>query len=85
MIFTDPVSSNPGVKEKEREFAGIIGMISTDPHTMMSEPGWIVILPQYQVSEEYERRYTFESLLGYATGIRYRSSRNPETSRANIV
>lgn len=50
-IFTGPVdASAPAVDPKDYTFAGTCGMINSSAVHLMSEPGWIIILPPYQVS-----------------------------------
>lgn len=47
-IFTAPGSS-ASVPVEQYEFAGVLGLISNNPSTMMAEPGWILIMPKFQV------------------------------------
>lgn len=46
-IFTAPGSS-ASVPVEQYEFAGVLGLISNNPSTMMAEPGWILIMPKFQ-------------------------------------
>jgi hypothetical protein len=37
------------VPPSEYEFAGVLGLMSNNPYTMAAEPGWIMIMPKFQV------------------------------------
>jgi hypothetical protein len=49
-VYTDkPGSDTPATDPSEYEFAGTVSCINASADNLTAEPGWIIILPPYQV------------------------------------
>lgn len=48
-IYTAPPGSTEAVAPEAYEFAGTISIMNTNPHVMMAEVGWVLIMPKFQV------------------------------------